>query len=236
MTVSIWKALHQSAECVASALDMQLFFFFFFFLLLSTGRFSVNDADFTIFVPPHFSWSMPCHQEATVLLRSHFQQSKEERPHTGHCHHSPIGIAFLVCLFSLNLNWYIIHYFFFFFTCVKFRSASHFWVGDVEANVPIGRDCQIGLPHPGDADAHRRVVQGQYLLCTTIFILCVGGLVVVTLLLGLTMAITQKASPSLLLLPPSLWVFVTSILFDPQDPATLHILSGPKNTNWTSLT
>ena len=48
-----------------------------------------------------------------------------------------------------------------------YRSSAHFRVGDAETNVSIGRDHQIRLPHPRDAHAHRRVVQGQYLLCTT---------------------------------------------------------------------
>ncbi len=89
-----------------------------------------------------------------------------------HCHHSSIGI---LLLFSserrtqhlsdwLKPNFSI---YLFLFIYVKFRSSSHFGFGDVQTNVSIGRNCQIGLPHPRDADAHRRVVQGQYLLCTT---------------------------------------------------------------------
>lgn len=53
------------------------------------------------------------------------------------------------------------------FCVCRFRSPAHFRVASAETNVSIGRNHQIRLPHPRDADAHRRVVQGQYLLCTT---------------------------------------------------------------------
>jgi hypothetical protein len=185
MTVSIWKALHQSAECVASALDMQLFF-----PPPLAVHLSLNDADFNILAFTFVINAMPSRASQSITpnpptvlfdccglmdvqsitIRT-VPLSTAKEPYW-HCHHSSIGI---LLLFSserrtqhlsdwLKPNFFI---FLFLFIYVKFRSSSHFGFGDVETNVSIGRNCQIGLPHPRDADAHRRVVQGQYLLCTT---------------------------------------------------------------------
>ena len=157
-----------------------------------------------------------------------------------HCHHSSIGI---LLLFSserrtqhlsdwLKPNFFI---FLFLFIYVKFRSSSHFGFGDVETNVSIGRNCQIGLPHPRDADAHRRVVQGQYLLCTTfhfgVFFFGVSRRHASPLLLH--NGNKQKAYP--------LFGFSRTCLFDPEDEVVCRLslsfsLSLSRQAKWSSLT
>ena len=53
--------------------------------------------------------------------------------------------------------------------CLCSRSATHIRFAESETNISIGRNHQIRLSYTGNAHAHRRVVQGQYLSYTFTF-------------------------------------------------------------------
>ena len=120
MTVSIWKALHQSAECVASALDMQLFF-----PPPLAVHLSLNDADFNILaftfvinaMPSRASQSITPNPPTVLFDCSGLMDvqsptirtvplSTAKEPYW-HCHHSSIGILLLFSSERRTSTWAI---------------------------------------------------------------------------------------------------------------------------------